>query len=195
MIRKIGLTGGIGSGKTTVAQYFKSKDCPVYIADQEAKLIMEQQNVIDQIKNKFGSDIFVENVLVREKLAAIVFNDPEKLKILNGIIHPAVKKHFEEWFLAQKNVPFIIYESAILFETGSYKDFDRIITVTAPLQTRIKRVLERDHTTNEQVEKRIAAQWTDEERLEKSDFIIENVHLDQTLEKTDKILKILQNIQ
>ena len=98
-------------------------------------------------------------------------------------------------FLAQKQHSFIIYESAILFETGSYKDFDAIITVTAPIETRIKRVIQRDQTTKEQVLKRMEAQWTDQKKVEKSDYVIENTNLELSLIKTDEILKILQNTQ
>jgi dephospho-CoA kinase len=195
MTKKIGLTGGIGSGKSTIAKHFESKGIPIYIADLEAKKIMEDSVVINEIKNVFGLDIFEKNQLVREKLAAIVFNNPEKLQALNAIIHPAVKKHFENWFLAQQQHSFIIYESAILFETGSYKDFDAIITVTAPIETRIKRVIQRDQTTKEQVLKRIEAQWTDQKKVEKSDYVIENTILELSLIKTDEILKILQNTQ
>lgn len=195
MTKKIGLTGGIGTGKSTIAKHFESKGIPIYIADLEAKKIMQDAGVINEIKNVFGLDIFEKNQLVREKLAAIVFNNPEKLQALNAIIHPAVKKHFENWFLAQKQHSFIIYESAILFETGSYKDFDAIITVTAPIETRIKRVTERDQTTKEQVLKRMEAQWTDQMKVEKSDYVIENTNLELSLIKTDEILKILQNTQ
>lgn len=195
MTKKIGLTGGIGSGKSTIAQHFKSKGIPVYIADTEARLIMQDAKVVEAIKNAFGTAIYENNQLVREKLASIVFNNPEKLQVLNAIVHPAVRLHFENWLLSHKEHPFIIYESAILFETGSYKDFDAIITVTAPKEIRIERVIKRDNTTAEQVSKRMEAQWTDEQRTEKSDFVIENSILSLSLIKTDEILKILQNTQ
>lgn len=195
MTKKIGLTGGIGSGKSTIAQYFKSKGIPVYVADAEAREIMQEKTVLEAIRNAFGTAVFENNQLVRQKLASIVFSNPDKLQVLNSIIHPAVKKHFENWLLSQKQQPFILYESAILFETGSYKDFDSIITVTAPLETRIARVLQRDDTTVEQVSKRIEAQWPDEKKVKKSDFIIVNIQLEVALQKTDEILKILQNKQ
>ena len=195
MTKKIGLTGGIGSGKSTIAEHFKSKGIPVYIADTEARLIMQDAKVVEAIKNAFGTAVYENNQLVREKLASIVFNNPEKLQVLNAIVHPAVRLHFENWLLTQKEHPFIIYESAILFETGSYKDFDAIITVTAPKEIRIERVIKRDNTTAEQVFERMKAQWTDEQRIEKSDFVIENSILSLSLIKTDEILKILQNTQ
>jgi dephospho-CoA kinase len=121
-----------------------------------------------------------------------VFNNPEKLKLLNAIIHPAVKKHFSSWILNQKNAPYIIYEAAILFESGSYKDCDIIITVTAPLELRIQRVIQRDKTTRENVLSRINMQWNDEKRIEKSDFVIENDTTEIAKSAVDKILKILK---
>ena len=195
MTKKIGLTGGIGSGKSTIAEHFKSKGIPVYIADTEARLIMQDAKVVEAIKNAFGTAVYENNQLVREKLASIVFNNPEKLQVLNAIVHPAVRLHFENWLLSHKEHPFIIYESAILFETGSYKDFDAIITVTAPKEIRIERVIKRDNTTAEQVSKTMEAQWTDEQRIQKSDFVIENSILSLSLIKTDEIRKILQNTQ
>jgi dephospho-CoA kinase len=192
MTKIIGLTGGIGSGKTTIAKYFKSFGIPVYIADDEARKIMQSSEIINAIKNTFGEDIFENGILNREKLAKIVFNDPEKLKKLNSIVHPAVKKHFELWLIENKTVPYIIYEAAILFESGRYKDCDIIVTVTAPIETRLQRVLERDKTTRELVLKKMEAQWSDEKRIAKSDFVIENIALDAAKREVDEILKILK---
>lgn len=192
MTQTIGLTGGIGSGKTTIANYFSSLGIPVYIADLEARKIMQSPEVVEALKNTFGNSIFQDTTLLREKLAEIVFNDPEKLKQLNAIVHPAVKKHYKEWLTAHQSFPFIIYESAILFETGNYADFDRIITVTAPLESRIQRVVERDGTSREQVLKRINTQWTDEQRIAKSDYVIENSTIGGAKKEMEKILKILK---
>ncbi|MDP3680153.1 MAG: dephospho-CoA kinase [Flavobacterium sp.] len=192
MTKIIGLTGGIGSGKTTIANYFKSFGIPVYIADEEARKIMQSVEIISAIKNVFGDTVFENEKLNREELAKIVFNDPEKLEKLNNIVHPAVKKHFEQWLLQHTAAPYVIYEAAILFESGSYKNCDLIITVTAPIESRIKRVVERDKTTRELVLKRINAQWTDEQRISKSDFIIENTSMETTKLEVVKILKILK---
>ena len=194
MTKIIGLTGGIGSGKTTIANHFIAAGIPVYIADDEARKIMQSAEIIKEIKDLFGNAIFENGILNREKLAQIVFSNPEKLKLLNSIIHPAVKKHFDNWVLDHKNNSFVIYEAAILFESGSYKNCDKIITVTAPLETRIKRVIQRDKTTREQVLKRINAQWNDDQRIAKSDFVIENQTPGITKSEVGKILKIL-NIQ
>jgi dephospho-CoA kinase len=192
MTKIIVLTGGIGSGKTTIANHFKKVNIPVYIADDEARKIMQAEETIDAIRKTFGDSIFDEALLNRQKLSQIVFNDPEKLKLLNAIIHPAVKKHFQDWVLNHKNAPFVIYEAAILFESGSYKNCDLIITVTAPLESRIQRVIKRDNATREQVLKRMNAQWNDDQRIAKSDFVIENVNLKTTKTEIDKILKILK---
>jgi dephospho-CoA kinase len=192
MTKIIGLTGGIGSGKTTIANYFESFGIPVYIADDEARQIMQSSEIIVAIKNVFGDEVFENELLNREKLAKIVFNEPEKLEKLNKIVHPAVKKHFEQWLLQHKKVPYVIYEAAILFESGGYKNCDFIITVTAPIESRIQRVVERDKTTRELVLKRINAQWTDEQRISKSDFIIENTAIETAKLEVVKILKILK---
>ncbi len=192
MTKTIGLTGGIGSGKTTIANHFSSLGIPVYIADLEARKIMQSPEIIKALKQSFGNIIFEGTTLVREKLAEIVFNNPEKLKQLNAIVHPAVKKHYKEWLIDHKSFPFIIYESAILFESGNYTAFDILITVTAPIEVRIARVIQRDKLTRDQVLKRINAQWTDEQRIAKSDYVIENSTIEKTKKKIEEILKILK---
>jgi dephospho-CoA kinase len=192
MTKIIGLTGGIGSGKTTIAAIFQSFGIPVYIADDEARKIMQSSEIINAIKNTFGTSIFENKVLNREKLAEIVFNDPDKLEQLNKIVHPAVKRDFNQWLLQHAAAPYIIYEAAILFESGRYMDCDVIITVTAPVESRVLRVIERDKTTRELVLKRINAQWTDEQRISKSDFIIENNSIEEAKLEVVKILKILK---
>ncbi len=192
--RIIGLTGGIGSGKTTIANYIQSKGIPVYISDLEAKKVMDSPEIVKKITEIFGTDIIdSNNKLIREKLASIVFNESEKLKLLNGIVHPAVKKHFENWMLQHQKYPFIIKEAAILFESGSYKDCDYIITIASPLETRINRVLQRDSTTKEKVLQRINNQLSDEERKARSEFVIENNDFEATKIQVDQILEILKN--
>ncbi len=191
MAKTIGLTGGIGSGKTTIANYFSSLGIPVYIADIEARKIMQLPEIIEALKQTFGSFIFDENILNRKKLSEIVFNNPEKLQQLNAIVHPAVKKHYKEWLQEYQSSPLVVYESAILFESGNYNEFDVLITVTAPVETRIERVIQRDQTTREHVLQRMKAQWTDEQRIAKSDFVIENSNFDTAKKEIEKILKIL----
>lgn len=187
----IGLTGGIGSGKSTIANYLVSLGYPVYIADDAGRKVMQEQEVLDAIKEKFGLEIFDNNQLNRAKLAQIVFNDSVQLKALNAIVHPAVRKDFKNWQTQHQESNLVFYESAILFESGSYIDFDKIITVTAPLETRIARVLERDDTDRAQILNRMKAQWTDDERISKSDFVIENINIDLAKRKMDEFLKIL----
>lgn len=190
----VGLTGGIGSGKTAVAHYMQSKGIPVYISDLEAKKVMEFPEIIAQISNAFGTDMIDANkALDREKLASIVFNEPEKLKQLNSIVHPAVKKHFDNWIMQHQKFPVIVKEAAILFESGSYKDCDMIITVSAPLETRIERVLKRDKTTREKILQRINNQLSDEERIARSQFVVKNENFDETKKQVDEILNLLKN--
>ena len=192
MTKIIGLTGGIGSGKTTIATYLQSLGIPVFIADDEAKKLMQSVAVLAEIKAVFGEVIFEKGILNRQKLAAIVFSNSDKLTQLNRIIHPAVKQQFKIWLDQYQSAPFVVYEAAILFESGSYQNCDYIITITAPLEDRIARVMQRDNSSKEQVLNRINAQWTDEQRVAKSDFVIENSDLQNAKSAIDKILKILK---
>ncbi|BDB55195.1 dephospho-CoA kinase [Flavobacterium ammoniigenes] len=189
----IGLTGGIGSGKTTLVNYMESLGIPVFIADEEAKKAMQSPQVLDNVKANFGNAIFENGHLNRQQLASIVFSNPDKLKELNSIIHPEVKRQFAIWLDQHKTVPFVVYEAAILFESGSYQNCDYIITVTAPLEDRITRVMQRDNCSREQVLQRINVQWTDEERALKSNYVIDNTSTQSAKHEIDKILKILKN--
>lgn len=194
MTKIIGLTGGIGSGKSTVAKMFTAYGIPVYIADDEAKKLMESDEVIKQVIGTFGKDITSDGKINRTKLADIVFNDAEKLTLLNKIVHPAVQKHFTDWLKNRETIPFVIKEAAILFETGGHKQCDKVITVVAPQQLRIERVVARDNADQESILKRINNQWSDEKKILLSDFIIENIDLEKTKEQVDKILKLLNKI-
>ncbi len=192
MTKIIGLTGGIGSGKTTIANYLKSLGIPVFIADDEAKKVIQSLEVLAQIQKVFGAFVFENGNLNKQQLATIVFANPEKLQQLNAIVHPAVKKQFKAWVAQHNTVPFVVYEAAILFESGSNENCDYIISVTAPLNTRIERVIQRDNCSKEQVLDRISAQWTDEQRAAKSDFVIENSDSQKTKNTINEILKILK---
>lgn len=192
MSKIIGLTGGIGSGKTTLATYIESLGIPVFIADDEAKKLMQSDEVLREIKAVFGEAVFEKGQLNRQELASIVFSNPKKLSQLNGIIHPAVKKQFKIWLDQHQLAPFVVYEAAILFESGSYQNCDYIITITAPLEDRIARVTQRDNSSREQVLNRINAQWTDEQRATKSNFVIENSDPQIAKLQLDEILKILK---
>ncbi|HEX8576855.1 MAG TPA: dephospho-CoA kinase [Flavobacterium sp.] len=191
MTKIIGLTGGIGSGKTTVAKMFMALGVPVYFADDAAKEIMATTEVHEKLRSVFGDAIIENGVLNRKELAKIVFNNTEQLQKLNIIVHPLVQLHFENWLKKHKQSPFIIKEAAILFESGSYRNCDAIITVTAPLEERIRRVSQRDAADKEAVLQRINNQWTDEEKIIKSDYVIQNINLSDTQKQVANIFKIL----
>ena len=191
MTKIIGLTGGIGSGKTTVAKMFAEFGVPIYIADEEAKKIMKSPKVLDQIRATFGDTVFDGLELNRSRMASVVFNDSEKLNALNGIVHPEVRNHFKVWLENHSDNECIIYEAAILFESGRFKECDYVITVTAPFEVRVQRVIARDTTSREEILSRMKMQWNDAQRFEKSNFIINNVKLSDTKAEIVKILKIL----
>lgn len=195
MTKIIGLTGGIGSGKSTVANYIASKGIPVYIADEEAKKIMERDDVKQKIQNLFAESILnSDNSLNRKKIAEFVFNNPDKLKELNAIVHPEVRLHFKNWLKEHKNHPFIIKEVAILFETGGNKQCDKVILITAPEELRIERAMKRDNLTKKDILVRIKNQISDSKKKELSDFVVENINLNNTFLKIDEILKILAKL-
>lgn len=194
MTKIIGLTGGIGSGKSTIASYFKALGVPVYIADDEARNLMDDPEIVKKVQAVFEENVMENHVLNRKKIAALVFSNPQKLEKLNSIVHPEVKKHFISWLKRHKDQPFIIKEAAILFESGSYKDCNKIIVVTAPEEIRIDRVMQRDKVTKEQVLERMKNQWTDEEKIKRSDFVIENIDLETSEKKVREILKELNKM-
>ncbi|QEE49968.1 dephospho-CoA kinase [Flavobacterium alkalisoli] len=183
----IGLTGGIGSGKSTMANYFESLGVPVYIADEEAKKILYLPEAVNEVRKVFGEEVFTEQIPDRAKLAKVVFNDPDKLKQLNEIIHPKVRDHFTNWVKLHKSQNFVIKEAAILFESGSYKNCNKVILVTAPKDLRIKRVMERDKVTKEQVLERMSNQWDEKKKEELSDYIIYNTDLEAAKNKAKEI--------
>ncbi|WP_417360378.1 dephospho-CoA kinase [Galbibacter sp.] len=183
----VGLTGGIGSGKSTIASFFKELGVPVYIADDRAKILMESDETIrNSIIEEFGHGAYQGAKPNRKFLSNIVFNQPDKLAILNGIIHPVVRADFDSWYATQ-NAPYVIKEVAVLFESGGDKLCDAIISVTAPEEIRIQRVVERDNTSISAVEDRMRNQWTDQQRVDKSTYVIENIDLDTTRENVCKI--------
>jgi len=193
MSKIIGLTGGIGSGKTVIANYIKSLGIPVYIADDEARKLMENPEIVEAIMHEFGTEVIHNGALNRDILAKLVFNNPVKLQSLNNIVHPRVKKHFDSWVYNHKQYPLLVKEAAILFESGSYKECTYVITVTAPLEIRIQRVIQRDKTDKESVLKRMQNQWTDQQKIAKSDYVIHNVSIEEAKKQVDKILQILKN--
>ncbi len=190
----VGLTGGIGSGKTSVLQLFINKGIPVYIADIEAKKLMHSsQEIKDKVCATFGKESYVNEQLNRAYLAKQVFGNPKKLEQLNAIVHPHVHQHFLE-FKSVQTSPFIVYENAILFENGSDALCDYIITVTAPVETRIKRVTQRDGVNSKQVKERMQHQWDDVLKIKKSDFVIQNIDWETTSKTTNILYKKLLKI-
>ena len=190
MPKIIGLTGGIGSGKSTIAKHIEQLGIPVYIADIEAKKILETKVIIDRISDAFGHDILENQKIDRKKLSKVVFENPEKLKTLNSIIHPEVAKH---WVQENQNHQIVVKEAAILFVSGSYKNCDKVILVTAPKETRIQRVINRDNISREEIENRMANQWSEEKKKELSDFVIINEDLQEAYKTTEMILSLLRN--
>lgn len=169
----IGLTGGIGSGKTTVGKVFESLKIPVYNADNRAKALYFKPKVKEAVIDLFGDEVYIDGELNRAYLAQIVFKDKEKLQQLNAIIHPAVGDDFKEW-LAQQDAPYVLKEAAILIEAGTYKSCDEVILVEAPIEIRIERVLKRDEMTRKDVEDRISKQWSDEQKRPFAKYVIHN---------------------
>jgi len=180
MTKIVGLTGGIGSGKTTVARLFEALGVPIYIADEEAKTLMQNSKIIQQeLIQLLGKSCYVDGQLNRSFIASKVFNDQSLLQKINAIVHPKVAEHFERW-VSKQDAPYVIKEVAILFETKSQDQFDLIITVTAPTETRIQRVIDRDQKTKEDIESIINNQLPEAQKMSQSHFIIHNKSLLET---------------
>ncbi|MCH8330535.1 MAG: dephospho-CoA kinase [Bacteroidetes bacterium] len=172
---KIGVTGGIGSGKTTVCRIFETLGVPVFYADERARQLMENdQQLINAIKETFGVQIYKGNIPDRQHIAEMVFNDPSLLEKLNALVHPAVAKDFDDWLDKISAQSYVINEAAIIFEAGTDKLLDKVISVNAPQEVRIQRIIDRDKTSEEKVKSRIKQQLSDEERSKLADFIILN---------------------
>jgi dephospho-CoA kinase len=173
---KIGITGNIGSGKTTVSRIFEILGVPVFYADDAAKNVMvEDPILIDALKKGFGNEsYFDDGSLNRKHISSIVFNNETELAKLNAIVHPAVFRAFDSWVASIKDAPYVMKEAALLFESSSYKTCDRTIMVTAPLELRISRVMQRDGLSHAEVENRNARQFPEEKKIRMADFVIRN---------------------
>lgn len=189
----VGITGGIGSGKSYVAECFLSFPNTVYYhADQEAKKLMNSsEEIIEQVIAEFGESAYESGELNRPFIASVVFQDPSKLQKLNAIVHPCVRKHFKKFIKSQSDETLIIYENAILFEINSDLACEIIITVTAPENVKIERVMKRDGVSKEEVLKRMKNQWTDTRKILLSNYIILNINKEATMLKVQKIHNIL----
>lgn len=187
----VGLTGGIGSGKTTVANFFKELEIPVYISDIEAKALMIRSKVIKRkLIQLFGEEAYSSEKLNKSFIANKIFNDKTLLEKMNSIVHPKVGSHFKRW-LKKQDAPYVIKEAAIFFENNTYKNLDYIITVIAPETTRIERVISRDNASVKKIKAIINNQWSDDQKIKLSDFVIENIEL---LETKNQVKKIHQKI-
>lgn len=192
----VGLTGGIGSGKSFVARLFKQKGIPVYDSDFHAKKLMNSNPKLkNDISELFGSESYNEEGLNSSFLATVVFSDNQKLLELNDLVHPYVRDDFSDWVLCQTGT-YAIQEAAILFETGTYKNFDSVILVVAPKSLRIQRVVERDGTTTSQIQDRMNRQWEDERKVDLADYVVQNIEVDDTKAQVDVIHQsLLQEFQ
>lgn len=182
---KVGITGGIGSGKTTVCKIFETLGIPVYYADVRAKeLMVADADVIQKVSALFGEDAYLsDGTLNRKLLAAKAFQDKSLLQQLNAIVHPAVFQDTLQWFQTHQSKSYTLYEAAIMYESGSYKMMDKMITVFAPVEDRIARTIKRDQITREDVLERIDKQLPEEEKMRRSDFVIYNDHSQPLIEQ------------
>lgn len=171
----VGITGGMGSGKTLVCRIFETLQIPVYYADDRAKQLMHtDEKLKNQIKENFGEPIYPNDQLDRKALADIVFKDKDKLKLLNSLVHPAVQRDTERWSGEHAHYPYVIKEAALLFESGAYRQLDFILTVTCPEAIRIQRIIQRDNTSEAAVRDRMANQWPEKDKVALSDGTIVN---------------------
>ena len=170
----VGITGGIGSGKTTISKYFEGFGIPVYHSDLEAKALMNRSKVIKRkLIALFGDDAYINNTLNRDYLRSQIFKEKKLLSKMNAIVHPKVGAHFKRW-VKKQNAPFILKEVAIIFENNLQNQYDYIITVIADKEERVKRVMQRDNSSKDSVKAIIRNQLSDQEKIKKSDFVIEN---------------------
>ncbi len=194
MVLKVGLTGGIGSGKSTAAQIFEVLGIPVYYADAAAKQLMnDDKELRSSIIKFFGEEAYKNNFLDRKYISSIVFSDPGKLESLNAIVHPATKKDGENW-MNQQTTPYAIHEAALIFEAKVSDRLDHVIGVSSPAELRIKRAKERDNVTREEVLKRMTQQLDEETKMSKCDFVLINdeqqLLIPQILELHQKLLDL-----
>ena len=173
-MKRIGLTGNIGSGKTTVASCFEILGIAVFNADKQAKLLMNKDvNLKQSLIAEFGKEVYLDNELNRKYLSKLAFNDDLVLKRLNALVHPVVQEAFEKWSIQQSGA-YVIKEAAILFESNTYQSLDAIICISCPEEIRLKRILKRDDLSEKDVRQRMSHQWAEEKKISLSDYVITN---------------------
>lgn len=186
----LGVTGGIGSGKSIVCKYLSLHNIPIYDADIEAKRLNNTSPVIrKELIIRFGKSIYINNELDRKQLASLIFNNKENLQFVNQLIHTELAKHFLNWIEDNKRHSILALDAAVLFESGFDKYVDKIITVIAPIDIRINRVSKRDNLSPQQIEARINSQISDEERSKLSDFVVVNDNYESIINQTNIIIK------
>lgn len=190
-MKVIGLTGGIGSGKSTLLNWFQMKGIPCFESDAVGRELLNS-SLRDSVILRFGEDIYFDGILDRKKMAKKVFGDKKALADLNKIVHPAVNEAFNNFIEKNQNAPFIINESAIIFETGKYKDFYKVILVISPKNVRINRIILRDNVNKENVLSRMKHQLSDSNKIKLADFIIENITLNEFYSQAAEILQKLK---
>lgn len=189
---KLGITGGIGSGKSTVSKLLSLVGIPVYVADEESKRLTATSPVIkEKLIKVFGESLYNGDELNKVLLASYIFNDKENLQITNDIIHPEVMKDFDEWAKNYASSPIIGLESAIIFDAGLNTYVDKIVTIYSPVDVRIERVMQRDRVSKDKVLERINSQMPDEEKIKASDFVINNDGYESLISQTLEVLKKL----
>ena len=194
---KIGITGGIGSGKSTVAKVFEVLGIPVYYADNAAKKLMnEDEKLKEKVQLQFGSHVYKDGKLDRKKLSEIVFNNPEKLALLNALVHPATLKDAEKWMQSQSTA-YSLKEAALIFESGAHENLDYVIGVTAPAPLRLQRTMQRDGIAREDVISRMDKQMDETIKMKLCDFVIKNdeqeMLLPQILKLHEKLFLLSKN--
>jgi dephospho-CoA kinase len=188
---KLGLTGGIGSGKSTVSRLFSLLGLPVFDSDKEAKELYKTDNVLkDEIIKQFGQEAYLDNgEISRNFMISRVFSNKQMLEKLNFIVHPRVRIRFDDWLKNYSNFPLVIKEAAILFESGANKQVDKVLLVVAPIEIRIDRVIKRDNTVAEKVLERMKNQWSQDELMKKADYIIDNSGKVSVIQQVNRIYK------
>jgi dephospho-CoA kinase len=188
---KVGITGGIGSGKSTIAKIFEVLGIPVYYADDAAKRLMNEDDALkEKIEKAFGEETYNNGLLNRAYLSSVVFNSPEKLELLNSIVHPATIADADKW-MQQQNTPYVLKEAALIFESGSNKKLDKVIGVFTPAEQRIQRVMQRDNISEEAVKARMSKQMNEDEKMRLCDYVINNDEQEMVIPQVLKIHELL----
>jgi len=190
---KVGVTGGFGSGKTTVCRVFSVLGIPVFSADNEAREIMNSPELISKINSVAGKDLYTTGKLDRQELAKLIFNDHDLLEKVNSIVHPVVFEYFKKWTMEQ-SAPYVIMEAAVLFESGAALLVDKVLTIVTPVEQRIERLVKGNRFTREQVLDRIKNQLDDEYRINHSDYVIHNAENDMIIPAILRINQALLNL-